>query len=170
VCESALKETVISQVAKDIHMKNAAMKVQPSMYPGDPACLKRDPQTGKSDQLAFVEAGIPIFPGINDVRPGINVIRGLLERGELLISSSCTGLIEEFTRYRWVQPKRSEHAPRDQPVKRDDHLLDALRYAVMSLPRPEITIPADRRPATERLLDEEMRLLERRRRQSGAIV
>lgn len=170
VAESALKETVISQVAKDIHMKNAAMKVAPSMYPGDPACLKRDPQTGKSDQLAFVEAGIPIFPGINDVRPGINVIRGLLERGELLISASCTGLIEEFTRYRWVQPKRSEHAPRDQPVKRDDHLLDALRYAVMSLPRPEVTILADRRPVVERLLDDEMKLLQRKRRQVDAII
>ena len=48
--------------------------------------------------------------------------------------------------------------------------LDALRYAVMSLPRPEITIPADRRPLTERLLDEEMKLLERKRRRSNAIV
>jgi phage terminase large subunit-like protein len=172
VAELGLKETVIGEVAKRIHMKNEELSCAPSMYPGDPACLKRDPQTGKSDQLAFVEAGVPIFPGINDVRPGINVIRGLLERGELLIAASCTELVEEFTRYRWVQPKRSEHAPRDQPVKRDDHLLDALRYAVMSLPRPEITKHADRRPAVERLMEEEMKLLELRRRQaqSNAIV
>jgi hypothetical protein len=149
-------------------MRNKVLGCSPSMYPGDPACLKRDPQTGKSDQLAFVEAGIPIFPGINDVRPGINVIRGLLERGELLIAASCTELVEEFTRYRWVQPKRSEHAPRDAPVKRDDHLLDALRYAVMSLPRPEAVIHADRRPVVERLMDEERKLLDLRRRQAGS--
>jgi hypothetical protein len=102
------------------------------------------------------------------VRPGINVIRGLLERGELLIAASCTELVEEFTRYRWVQPKRSEHAPRDAPVKRDDHLLDALRYAVMSLPRPEAVIHADRRPVAERLMDEERKLLDLRRRQAGS--
>jgi phage terminase large subunit-like protein len=170
VSELGLKETVISQVAKRIHMQNSDLECAPAMYPGDPACLKRDPQTGKSDQLAFVEAGIPIFPGINDVRPGINVIRGLLERGELVIAASCTELIEEFTRYRWVQPKRSEHAPRDQPVKRDDHLLDALRYATMSLPRPDIPKAVDMRPAVERLMDEEMRLIEARRRRSDAIV
>lgn len=170
VSELALKETIISQVAKEIHLRNHTLGAAPAMYPGDPACLKRDPQTGKSDQLAFIEAGVPIFPGINDVRPGINVIRGLLERGELLISASCTTLIEEFGRYRWVTPKRSEHAPRDQPVKRDDHLLDALRYAIMALPRPEIPPEVDRRPAVERLLDEEMALLERQRRAARTAV
>jgi hypothetical protein len=48
--------------------------------------------------------------------------------------------------------------------------LDALRYAVMSLPRPEIPKVVDMRPAVERLMDEEMKLIEARRRRSNAIV
>lgn len=170
ISELALSETIIGEVCKQIHLRNEALGCQPHLYPADPAIAKRDAQTGKSDQLAFVEAGVPVFPGINDVRPGINVIRGLLERDELVIAASCQTLIEEFGRYRWVQPKRSEHAPREQPVKRDDHLLDALRYAIMALPRPEIPKPRDTRPAVQRLIDEEQRLIEKRRLHQRAAI
>lgn len=162
VAELPLKETIIAEVCKRIHLLNDELRVRPHLYPADPAILKRDSQTGKSDQVAFIEAGIPAFPGQNDVRPGINAIRGLLEVNPdtgapgLVIAASCVELIEEFNRYRWVQPKRTEHAPREQPVKRDDHLLDALRYAIMALPRPEPRPTIDDRPRLARLIDEEL--------------
>ena len=47
-------------------------------------------------------------------------------------------------RYRWKQPPRTGEDGPQKPVKKDDHLLDALRYAVMSrpyLPQCQTTAP-----------------------------
>jgi hypothetical protein len=52
-------------------------------------------------------------------------------------------LRSEFKKYRWMKDsKRSESAPPDRPVKKDDHLLDALRYVLMLRP----LVPDERRP------------------------
>jgi hypothetical protein len=53
-----------------------------------------------------------------------------------MVSDRCDTLLEQIKRYRWAAPSRSEDEPRERPVKRDDHLLDALRYVVMSNPTP----------------------------------
>lgn len=37
--------------------------------------------------------------------------------------------------YRWAKPaKTSSEDPMEKPIKKDDHLLDALRYVVMARP------------------------------------
>ncbi len=162
--ELGLKETIIKDVAQAIHFKNHELGVVPDLYPTDPAVLKRDPQTGKSDQLAYLEAGIPAVPATNDVRPGINVIRDLLKRDRLHIASSCTVLREQMVRYRWMTPKRAENDPAEKPVKKDDHILDALRYGIMALPLPRPVEEVDSRPMVERMIDLEQKQLRRRGR------
>jgi hypothetical protein len=68
---------------------------------------------------------------------------------KLVVQASCDELAQEFHTYRWKQPKgRGEDAPKAEPIKRNDDLLDALRYLVMSMPqaaesRPEPS-PHDR--------------------------
>ena len=69
-----------------------------------------------------------------DGRPRLYLMRNaLLERDESLVSAHrpvCTA--EEFESYSW--PKGADgRAVKEEPVKSDDHGLDALRYAVMHL-------------------------------------
>ena len=68
----------------------------------------------------------------NQVLSGIRLTAQLLKSGRLVICRGCQAAIREFGLYRW-----DERAGRDQPVKRDDHAMDDLRYFVMTaLERP----------------------------------
>jgi phage terminase large subunit len=51
-----------------------------------------------------------------------------MQKGSLLVCHECKGLIKEIESYVW-DPKASEKGE-DRPLKKDDHALDALRYAV----------------------------------------
>lgn len=66
----------------------------------------------------------------NDVLDGIRVVALRLCTGELKIMNTCRNLIQEFQSYVWDK-KKSERGE-DEPVKKFDHALDALRYAVYS--------------------------------------
>jgi hypothetical protein len=67
-------------------------------------------------------------------------MRALMEApGFFRVSEACTEFRREVLKYRWKGSKRSEDAPREGPVKRDDHSLDAARYWVMALPEPDLT-------------------------------
>jgi phage terminase large subunit-like protein len=52
----------------------------------------------------------------------------------LVVHDCCKHLIREFRLYRWKPDQK-----RDQPIKRDDHALDALRYICMTLARQRAT-------------------------------
>lgn len=73
-------------------------------------------------------------PGVtkadNAVTDGIRTVASLLDNGQLLVSSTCTNLIEELPGYRW-DDKASEKGE-DKPIKENDDAVDALRYAVFS--------------------------------------
>ena len=155
VAELAEQETVVSEVAKKVLGVTTDKGFRPDAYIADPAILKRDSQTGISDQQAFAQAGLAAAAGQNDVRPGVNRIRHLLKGDRLHVAASCTELIWELKRYRWVTPKRSEHATREVPVKKDDHALDAFRYAVMALPIDDPSSEPDNRSKVQRLFDAE---------------
>lgn len=161
--EEALKETVVSAVAGRIHIRSQELEVKPEAWVADPAIERRDHQTGLSDRAAYAKAGIRTALGVNDVRPGINRIRLLLEAREgdeklplLHVSADCEELIRQFGRYRWKMQKRAENAAPEAPVKRDDHLLDALRYAVMALPDPARAAVQDKRTHHQRIIEEDV--------------
>ena len=101
-------------------------------------------QTGRSDQMEYADAGIYTVPGQNAVPAGINRVKTYLETGQLEICANCSELIDEFRRYRWSSPKqRGEDDPREKPIKKDDHMLDALRYVVMARPITPVVVPAE---------------------------
>lgn len=64
----------------------------------------------------------------NDVVYGIRTLAGLLDRGQLLVSDRCQGLIREMPGYSW-DDKASEKGL-DKPLKTADHSIDGARYAV----------------------------------------
>lgn len=60
----------------------------------------------------------------------------------LFVSRRCTSLIGEIPDYRWKDLSPAQERDRDQPEqprKKDDHAVDALRYGLMSRPRPYVT-------------------------------
>ena len=79
-------------------------------------------------------AGVITILGQNSVTAGINRVKERLQANKLLVTANCTETIAQFRKYRWATPIRSENDPKEQPVKKDDHLLDALRYIVASKP------------------------------------
>ena len=135
--EIAPEYWTIPTVCREIDERNAKWGVTPQWYVIDPSVRNKNAQTGRSDQQEFMDNGIFPIPGQNDRRTGINKVKVRLEADppRLLVQARCETLISEFKKYRWKTPAvRTENAPKEEPVKRDDHCLDALRYLCMQRP------------------------------------
>jgi len=133
--ELLLPEHTIRQVCDRMRVIQDQWNVQPKWYVIDPAAKNRNNQTGRSDQSEFADNGIFTTPGQNAVGAGINRVRERLEANRLMVSANCQGVRDEFKRYRYVKQRtRVEADPKQAPLKKDDHLLDALRYVVMQRP------------------------------------
>src|SRR3990167_5980685 len=73
-----------------------------------------------------------VIKGKDSVKSGIQSIREMLIRGDLLINRRCVNLISEFEMYSYDE-EQSERNEQENPIKQHDHALDALRYIVSSL-------------------------------------
>lgn len=149
--EIAMQGRTVRELCKEIHIRNRLWGIQPRWYVIDPAARNKSAQTGRSDQQEFADHGIYTVPGQNSVSAGINRVKERLEADKLIVLAHCTELRGEFKRYRWISTGRSENEAKEAPVKKDDHLLDALRYLVMQRPltplheiRPETMTMKDR--------------------------
>ncbi len=127
-------EFLIKDICEMIHSANAAMGLNPIYYVIDPHARNRNQQTGRSDQMEFADYGINPILGQDDVKTGIDVIKTRLHEERLWIYDNCVNLQREFKTYRWKPQTRTDDDGKPVPVKRNDHLLDALRYVAMSRP------------------------------------
>ena len=101
----------------------------------------------KSVAELFSEKGILVNTAVNkDLYSGIQRLKSLFEQKppRIYIFKTCSNLIREIKSYWWGSG--------DRPKKEDDHALDALRYFVMSLPKPSKPIAP---PKTQIQLDKE---------------
>ena len=76
--------------------------------------------------------GIYCDPGNNDVLSGISVVKNHLKNHSLLIDKNCVNLIREIESYRYEKNTYGRNYS-ERPVKKDDHAVDALRYALMGV-------------------------------------
>jgi len=146
--EITAKGKTVAEVSKEIHEHEAYWKVTPTWYVIDPSARNIQHNTGRSLQQEYADYNILAHGGQNDVRAGINRVAVRLEHRKLFVTANCHATIDEFRKYRWSKPPRgSENDPKEAPVKKDDHLLDALRYVCMARPylKPELKsgIPID---------------------------
>lgn len=166
-------------MARQIQIKLARYGVTPRMYVMDPAAQNKIHQTGRSDQDEYRQAGINAVLGQNSVTAGINNVKTRLRpldpaSGDVLdprlfVAANCTELIEEFRKYRWVKQGRTEHEAKDEPVKKDDHMLDALRYVCMARPyAPAVDEPPRSETIYQRMLREDLERSHQHRRPSGS--
>ena len=81
-----------------------------------------------SFKLELQRRRIHVVDANNDVENGIRVMTSEMKRGGLFILEDCTNLIREVEGYVWDH-KKSERGW-DEPLKKDDHAVDALRYVL----------------------------------------
>jgi phage terminase large subunit-like protein len=90
--------------------------------------------SGKSikDQL-LTPHGIYCTDADKDISSGILTINSALKNKTLLISPNCVHIKRQFRSCIWDDwaRNRNQRDPKERILKRDDHLLDALRYVMM---------------------------------------
>lgn len=112
------------QAVVTIHAE--AIRARGAWLPGriDPAANQRAQADGESLMDSYREKGLNLSDADHSVEAGIQLVHDLLSVGKLKIFSSCGKFFEEYRVYR-----RNEKGAIE---KSQDHLLDALRYAILS--------------------------------------
>jgi hypothetical protein len=129
-------ETVVSEQADYIKNLRAALGYRPQFTVIDPAAKNRNPETGRKLQEAFRREGIHTVLGQNDRALTYAEIRGRLVDHRLRVWTTADRTLgDEFVNYRWKRASgRTEDVARPEPIKRNDDLIDALRYMVIRIP------------------------------------
>ena len=100
----------------------------------DPASKAKNVQ--KEGQLyslfdEYKEYGIRADTAENEVTGGINRVAEYFKANRIKIFRSCTNLLWEIERYHWaVNKETSKGEVTASPYKKDDHLMDCLRYII----------------------------------------
>lgn len=71
-----------------------------------------------------------VIKGSDSIRNGINTVRELFKSNRLFIHIDCVNLIMELETYAYPE-KKPDQNEQENPIKENDHALDALRYALM---------------------------------------
>lgn len=88
----------------------------------------------------FYEAGLNTYPSIKDVKVKIETAQSTT----IHIDESCVNLIREMPMYEWKKDREGNLL--EEPVKKDDHAVDALCYAIygvrgkLSMNKPATTL------------------------------
>ena len=96
------------------------------------------------DNAEMVACGVSTRNAQKDVLVGIQKVMARFEpagdnRPRLFISSRCSNLLRELGMYRWSQTKEGRN-DKEEPVKENDHAMDALRYMVMELDNKKVYV------------------------------
>lgn len=112
----------------------------------DPSVRAVRGQTGQSDWDIYIEhlpKDFPLLPANNEKTAGIDKVKTYLKispktnKPRVFIFSNCYNLIDEFSKYRYKElttNQKGKQAEKEEPMKVDDHALDAFRYLIMSRP------------------------------------
>lgn len=121
----------IKQICKQLnwHTKNGYINAMI-----DSAASQRTLSATKSVVELFYDNDILVNPNVNkDVFSGIQRVKSYFRnadgKAKIFIFKNCVNLIRELKTYRW--------GAGDQPIKKDDHAVDELRYYIMSKPEPK---------------------------------
>lgn len=98
--------------------------------PDRPQWVIVDPSAADFRQTLFRDGVTNVMAGDNAVLDGIQLVSSLFATNSLVIHESCKDLLDEIPGYVWSE-KASERG-HDEPVKQEDHGLDAMRYSIKS--------------------------------------
>ena len=92
----------------------------------DPACLGSSQIDGRTLMELYRNLGLNLAPAVNAVEAGITEVWNLLVSGRLKVMESLSNWRREFRKY------HRDDKGSGRVVKRDDHLMDATRYLIVS--------------------------------------
>lgn len=87
-----------------------------------------DPSAASFKQELYNHGYTQLIDAENEVLDGIRYHSMQLNNGTLKICRNCDRAIKEYYTYRW--DTRAEIRGKDKPLKENDHLMDAIRYAL----------------------------------------
>ena len=88
------------------------------------------PDPAEPDRIEKLKkAGLNCMEVSKDIEYGISSVQSLFKRNKIKIWAGCTNLIYELETYRYPD-KKSNHNEPELPIKENDHLMDAMRYAL----------------------------------------
>jgi PBSX family phage terminase large subunit len=94
------------------------------------------PDPAEADRIEEMKrAGLrclDVQKGPGSIEKGIDDIRTLLQTNRIHVHISCINLINEFEMYAYEDENPDRNA-KDTPIDKDNHALDALRYAIMMI-------------------------------------
>lgn len=132
-------EWTVPQHANAVKEIERTLGRDPYLRVGDPAIKQRSGINGNSIQLEYMQHGLPIKPGNNDVQVRLNRMLSYQKAGKWLITENCVNLLKEMRRYRWKTREskklQEKHGNYDEPHKKDDHAIDSAGYFFVSLPK-----------------------------------
>lgn len=95
--------------------------------------LRTYPDPAEQDRIEEAKrAGLPVYEANKDVVGGVNQIKQLIYERQFFVYNTCQETILEASMYHYPEPDDDEKAQKEVPVKFNDHLLDAIRYAIHS--------------------------------------
>lgn len=80
-----------------------------------------------SFKIALRQKDLPVLDANNDVLLGIKTMSKFVSGKNLVVQRGCKTLIEQMQSYAWC-PKAAANGE-DKPIKKSDHIVDALRYS-----------------------------------------
>jgi PBSX family phage terminase large subunit len=121
-------ETGLPDVTQSASLRLWLSQRQPELW-RSPEWVFLDPAAASFKTQLFAD-GLTPAPAHNAVLPGIRTVSSLLSVDRLVVSDVCSKLIEYLPGYVW--DSKATDKGEDKVVKKDDHEVDALRYAVHS--------------------------------------
>ncbi|MBF0309231.1 MAG: hypothetical protein HQL56_06860 [Magnetococcales bacterium] len=136
-CDTAYVYAEYTSSQQEYVLHATAIKTRGEWIPVaiDPASMGSQQSDGKQLFEMYRQLGLRVIKADNAVEAGIAAVLTRLNTGKLKIMANCTGLLREMRIY-----SRDE---KGRVVKKDDHEMDAWRYAIMCL-LMAVTKPVDR--------------------------
>lgn len=94
-----------------------------------------DPSAASFSECIRRHGKFAVWKANNDVLDGIRLTAACIKSGRIKFHESCTHAFNEFGLYSW-----DKDAAEDKVIKENDHVLDAVRYFVMTVLRREIAV------------------------------
>lgn len=103
--------------------------------------------SAESFQIELRRKHIRVIEAVNDVFPGITFVANLISNHQLKVLEACPNLIGEMEMYVWDSRKALRGI--EEPIKTNDHLCDAMRYALYTAFGSKISMDLHKTPIDE---------------------
>lgn len=116
-----LVSEIAAEIKKNKYWNKATKLADPSIYN-----KQRD---AKSIGDEFIDNDVTFLSANNDVIQGINKVNQLFKDDRVRVSKRCLNFFKEIGSYKWkAMSPGLERNEFEEPIKKDDHLMDGIRY------------------------------------------